>query len=322
MLQTCLSSIIDNHNLSIHDWETRISRWHLKLHDVSFLDSIVEYLDIAQDVELYGASIFEVASKSGSRKWISLDAVGLNIYDSKRKPPTKRYVWTDIKSFTAWDNKLEIVLAHSPSNTLEFYVNNHFATDLLIDLYQGSKELYSRRKVVTGGSKYLRRSESNSSMRLRPHKLTQEELAEIERVLTELELELPRRATGFEYAPWQVKDHQRQAKALEAKLNLNIPSTGETRKMLRRVADIIVFLGQDFFNTKEDDIDRPHRYRGNFGKPPRPHIHRTAVTCRTKLLVAAAAARLLARRRQHTLMNRCASRGAGAGRLIVFVRKP
>ncbi|VDN16444.1 unnamed protein product [Dibothriocephalus latus] len=70
--------------MSLHDWETRISRWHLKLHDVSFLDSIVEYLDIAQDVELYGASIFEVESKSGSRKWISLDAVGLNIYESKR----------------------------------------------------------------------------------------------------------------------------------------------------------------------------------------------------------------------------------------------
>uniref|UniRef100_A0A183TCM2 FERM domain-containing protein n=1 Tax=Schistocephalus solidus TaxID=70667 RepID=A0A183TCM2_SCHSO len=154
-------SIIDNHTLSIHDWETRISRWHLKLHDVSFLDSIVEYLDIAQDVELYGASIFEVETKSGSRKWISLDAVGLNIYESKR-----------------------------------------------------------------------------------PHKLTKEELAEIERLLTELELELPHRATGFEYAPWQVKDHQRQAKALEVKLNLSIPSTEETRKMLRRVADIIVFLGQ------------------------------------------------------------------------------
>uniref|UniRef100_A0A0X3Q2N4 Radixin n=1 Tax=Schistocephalus solidus TaxID=70667 RepID=A0A0X3Q2N4_SCHSO len=257
-------SIIDNHTLSIHDWETRISRWHLKLHDVSFLDSIVEYLDIAQDVELYGASIFEVETKSGSRKWISLDAVGLNIYESKRKPPTKRYLWADIKSFEARENRLEIVLTHSPDHLTEFYVKNHYATDLLVNLYRGSKELYGRRKVVVGGSKYLRRSESNSSMRLRPHKLTKEELAEIERLLTELELELPHRATGFEYAPWQVKDHQRQAKALEVKLNLSIPSTEETRKMLRRVADIIVFLGQDFFNAKEDDIDRPHRYRGNF----------------------------------------------------------
>uniref|UniRef100_A0A0V0J6U1 Radixin n=1 Tax=Schistocephalus solidus TaxID=70667 RepID=A0A0V0J6U1_SCHSO len=237
-------SIIDNHTLSIHDWETRISRWHLKLHDVSFLDSIVEYLDIAQDVELYGASIFEVETKSGSRKWISLDAVGLNIYESKRKPPTKRYLWADIKSFEARENRLEIVLTHSPDHLTEFYVKNHYATDLLVNLYRGSKELYGRRKVVVGGSKYLRRSESNSSMRLRPHKLTKEELAEIERLLTELELELPHRATGFEYAPWQVKDHQRQAKALEVKLNLSIPSTEETRKMLRRVADIIVFLGQ------------------------------------------------------------------------------
>ncbi len=77
-------SILDNHNLTINDWESRISNWHLKLRDVPFLDSIVEYLDIAQDVELYGASIFEVETTSQLRKWISLDAVGLNIYDSKR----------------------------------------------------------------------------------------------------------------------------------------------------------------------------------------------------------------------------------------------
>ncbi|VDN12315.1 unnamed protein product [Dibothriocephalus latus] len=113
---------------------------------------------------------------------------------------------------------------------LEYFVKNHHATERLIDLYRGSRELYGMRKVVAGGSK--------------PHKLTTEELAQVERLLTELELELPHKATGFEYAPWQVKDHQRQAKALEAKLNLSQPSTEETRRMLRRVADIIVFLGQ------------------------------------------------------------------------------
>lgn len=80
----CCFSTLDNHDLSIAEWEERISKWHLKLRNTSFIDAIVEYLDIAQDVELYGASIFEVETKNQVRQWISLDAVGLNIYESKK----------------------------------------------------------------------------------------------------------------------------------------------------------------------------------------------------------------------------------------------
>lgn len=75
---------MDNHNLTQLEWETRISNWHLKLRNCPFQDAIVEYLDIAQDVELYGASVFEVDTSTKIRKWISLDAVGLNIYESKK----------------------------------------------------------------------------------------------------------------------------------------------------------------------------------------------------------------------------------------------
>ncbi|VDD82353.1 unnamed protein product, partial [Mesocestoides corti] len=243
-------STIDNHNLTITEWENRISNWHLKLRDTPFLDAIVEYLDIAQDVELYGASIFEVETASQVRKWISLDAVGLNIYDSKRKPPTTRHVWSDIASFTAWDEKIEIVMAHEPKQVIEFFVMHPQTSNLLVNLFQGSKELYSRRRKGEISSKYLRRSESNSSMRMRPHKLAQKELTKLEQQITELELELPRQATGFEYAAWQVKDQLRQARGIEVKLSLNAPSTEETRRLQHRVAQIRVFLEQDIFKEK------------------------------------------------------------------------
>ncbi|VDM32600.1 unnamed protein product [Hydatigera taeniaeformis] len=256
-------STIDNHNLSITDWEERISKWHLKLRDTSFLDAIVEYLDIAQDVELYGASIFEVETKNKGRQWISLDAVGLNIYESKKKPPTKRYIWSDIASFNAWDNQIEIVLVHEPQKVITFFVSNTQTCSLLESLFLGSRELYARRRKGDVSSKYIRRSESNSSMRMRPHKLSPMELAKLEQQITELELELPRRATNYEYASWQVKDQLRQARGIEVKLSLNVPSTDETRLLQHRVAQIRVFLEQDFFKEKEP-TDRPHRYRGNF----------------------------------------------------------
>lgn len=78
----------------------------------------------------------------------------------------------------------------------------------------------------------------------RPHKLTPEELLDLQRKITELELELPRRATDFEYAPWQVKDQLRQARGIETKLGLNKPSNEKTRMFQRRVADILIFLEQ------------------------------------------------------------------------------
>lgn len=78
----------------------------------------------------------------------------------------------------------------------------------------------------------------------RPHKLTVTELLNLEQQITELELELPRQATDYEYAAWQVKDQLRQARGIEAKISLNVPPTDETRQLQHRVAQIRVFLEQ------------------------------------------------------------------------------
>ncbi|KAM3173261.1 hypothetical protein ACTXT7_012864 [Hymenolepis weldensis] len=94
-------------------------------------------------------------------------------------------------------------------------------------------------------------------------------MMQLEQQITELELELPRRATDYEYAAWQVKDQLRQARGIETKLSLNQPSTEETRQLQHRVAQIRVFLEQvrsiqsDIFKEKES-VNRLHRYRGNF----------------------------------------------------------
>ena len=75
------------------------------------------------------------------------------------------------------------------------------------------------------------------------------EMLKLEQQITELELELPRRATDYEYAAWQVKDQLRQARGIETKLSLNIPSTEETRQLQHRVAQIRVFLEQVSFKA-------------------------------------------------------------------------
>lgn len=48
----------------------------------------MEYLKIAQDLEMYGVNYFEIKNKKGSELFLGVDALGINIYDKDDK-----YVW-------------------------------------------------------------------------------------------------------------------------------------------------------------------------------------------------------------------------------------
>ena len=44
-------------------------------------DAMLEYLKIAQDLEMYGVNYFEIKNKKGTDLWLGVDALGINIYE-------------------------------------------------------------------------------------------------------------------------------------------------------------------------------------------------------------------------------------------------
>lgn len=46
---------------------------------------MVEYLKIAQDLDMYGLNYFEIRNKKGTELWLGVDCQGLNIYEKKDK---------------------------------------------------------------------------------------------------------------------------------------------------------------------------------------------------------------------------------------------
>ena len=42
---------------------------------------MMEYLKIAQDLEMYGVNYFEIKNKKGSDLWLGVDALGINVYE-------------------------------------------------------------------------------------------------------------------------------------------------------------------------------------------------------------------------------------------------
>lgn len=48
-------------------------------------NAMLEYLKIAQDLEMYGINYFEIKNKKGTDLWLGVDALGLNIYEKDDK---------------------------------------------------------------------------------------------------------------------------------------------------------------------------------------------------------------------------------------------
>ena len=48
-------------------------------------DAMLEYLKVAQDLEMYGVNYFDIKNKKGTELYLGVDALGLNIYDKKDK---------------------------------------------------------------------------------------------------------------------------------------------------------------------------------------------------------------------------------------------
>ena len=48
-------------------------------------DAMMEYLKVAQDLEMYGVNYFEIKNKKGTQLWLGVDALGLNIYEKDDK---------------------------------------------------------------------------------------------------------------------------------------------------------------------------------------------------------------------------------------------
>lgn len=48
-------------------------------------DAMLEYLKIAQDLEMYGVNYFDIKNKKGTELWLGVDALGLNIYEKDDK---------------------------------------------------------------------------------------------------------------------------------------------------------------------------------------------------------------------------------------------
>lgn len=139
--------VLDQHKLSKEQWEERIHVWHQEHRYMLKEESMIEYLKIAQDLEMYGVNYFEIKNKKGTDLWLGVDALGLNIYEKEdRLTPKIGFPWSEIRNISFNDKKFVIKPIDKKAPDFVFYAPRLRVNKRILQLCMGNHELYMRRR--------------------------------------------------------------------------------------------------------------------------------------------------------------------------------
>ncbi|XP_070979744.1 radixin-like isoform X2 [Oncorhynchus clarkii lewisi] len=139
--------VLEQHKLTKEQWEDRIQTWHEEHTGMLREDSVMEYLKIAQDLEMYGVNYFEIKNKKGTELWLGVDALGLNIYEHEDKlTPKIGFPWSEIRNISFNDKKFVIKPIDKKAPDFVFYAPRLRINKRILALCMGNHELYMRRR--------------------------------------------------------------------------------------------------------------------------------------------------------------------------------
>lgn len=108
---------------------------------------MMEYLKIAQDLEMYGVNYFEIRNKKSTELWLGVDALGLNIYEKDDKlTPKIGFPWSEIRNISFSDRKFIIKPIDKKAPDFVFFASRVRINKRILALCMGNHELYMRRR--------------------------------------------------------------------------------------------------------------------------------------------------------------------------------
>jgi len=139
--------VIDQYEYSEAEWHDRILHWYQEHVGMLREEAMMEYLKIAQDLEMYGVNYFEIKNKKGTDLWLGVDALGLNIYERDDKlTPRIGFPWSEIRNISFNDKKFVIKPVDKKAPDFVFFASRLRINKRILALCMGNHELYMRRR--------------------------------------------------------------------------------------------------------------------------------------------------------------------------------
>merc|ERR1719245_26842 len=139
--------VINQYKMTREMWEERIKIWYADHKGMSRDEAEMEYLKIAQDLDMYGVNYFQISNKKESDLWLGVTNLGLSIYEQDNKlSPKIMFPWSEISNISFDDKKFIIKTVDKSSPNFTFYSKKLKMNKLILDLCIGNHDLFMRRR--------------------------------------------------------------------------------------------------------------------------------------------------------------------------------
>ncbi|KAF4526859.1 hypothetical protein B566_EDAN013913 [Ephemera danica] len=139
--------VINQYQMTPEMWEERIKIWYADHRGMARDEAEMEYLKIAQDLDMYGINYFSIMNKKNTELWLGVTALGLNIYDRDNKLiPKTSFAWSEIRNVSYDDKRFTIKPVDKGSPNFVFFSKKVRMNKLILDLCIDNHDMFMRRR--------------------------------------------------------------------------------------------------------------------------------------------------------------------------------
>ncbi|XP_011614268.1 merlin isoform X1 [Takifugu rubripes] len=141
--------VINLYQMTAEMWEERITACYAEHRGRTRDEAEMEYLKIAQDLDMYGVNYFLIRNKKGTDLLLGVDALGLHIYEpDNRLTPKCSFPWNEIRNISYSDKEFTIKPLDKKTNVFKFNSSRLRVNKLILQLCIGNHDLFMRRRWV------------------------------------------------------------------------------------------------------------------------------------------------------------------------------
>ena len=269
-------SVITGHKLTREEWENKISMFHAKHTGMSKEEAMMEYMKVAQDLETYGISYFDIVNKKKTEVLLGVDALGINIYEkANRLNPTVSFPWSEIRKIQCTKpNKVVLILTDKSSGKITVSCTKPKMNKEIYNLATGNHEMYKRRRMPdtleVQQMKSQKRDEDEArakekallSREMMARQKAEKRRLEMEAKYKEMEEKMKRKEEELQEKDEKIKELEEQLRQLrEAKDNLETQQS-ELKEMMEKLEEAKNLelaereRMEEEIRAKQEEIDR------------------------------------------------------------------
>nr|CAX72657.1 putative Ezrin [Schistosoma japonicum] len=218
-------NVREQHDVTDVGWNNKIMKCLVSLGDMFREEAIMDYLKIAQDLEMYGVSYFKIKNTKQTDLWLGISALGLNMYRlDNQLSPVVVFPWNEIQKLSYSQNKFYVKPVGASGEVLTLYTDSTHTSRLILNLSMGNHKLYAVRRQPDSIEVQQMKVKAKERQAIRDaerEKLHAEQKARevMEKRLLEMQRLMQENEEAFARTQMILEQYERKVNELNAQLN-------------------------------------------------------------------------------------------------------